>query len=69
MVVFAVLNLALDKLIVTPMVRLADDAERISTGDFSVPEFSKDRKDEIGNVGMAFNRMRRSLEQAMKMME
>ena len=68
-VVFAVLNLALDKLIVTPMVRLADDAERISTGDFSVPEFSKDRKDEIGNVGMAFNRMRRSLEQAMKMME
>jgi len=67
--VFVVLNVALNRLIVAPMIGLASDAEKISTGDFSVSEFSSDRADEIGNVGVAFNRMRRSLEQAMKMME
>lgn len=67
--VFVVLNIALNRLIVSPMMRLANDAEKVSTGDFSIPEFGADRKDEIGAVGVAFNRMRRSLEQAMKMMD
>ncbi len=67
--VFIVLNIALNRLIVSPIMRLAGDADKISTGDFNIPEFGTDRKDEIGALGVAFNRMRRSLEQAMKMME
>ncbi len=67
--VFIVLNVALNGLIVGPMMALASDAEKVSTGDFSVPEFGSDRRDEIGALGIAFNRMRRSLEQAMKMMD
>ncbi len=67
--VFLVLNLALNRLIVAPMMSLASDAEKVSTGDFTVPEFSGERRDEIGALGIAFNRMRRSLEQAMKMMD
>ena len=66
---FLVLNLALNRLIITPVMRLAADAEKVSTGDFSVPEFGVERRDEIGALGTAFDRMRRSLEQAMKMMD
>ena len=42
---------------------------RISTGDFDVPEFGGKGKDEIGMLGTSFNRMRRSLQKAMKMLE
>ena len=66
--VFIVLNIALNRLIVSPILKLASDADKISTGDFSIPEFGTDRKDELGALGVAFDRMRRSLEQAMKMM-
>lgn len=66
---FLVLNLALNRLIIAPVMRLAADAEKVSTGDFSVPEFGAERRDEIGALGTAFDRMRRSLEHAMKMMD
>ncbi len=48
------------------MSHMADD---ISTGNFDVPEFAEGRKDEVGRLSVSFNRMRRSLEQALKMME
>ena len=43
--------------------------DKISTGDFDVPEFRDSGKDEVAVLGGAFNRMRRSLDKAMKMIE
>jgi protein-histidine pros-kinase len=48
--------------------RLSQAADRISTGDFSEPEFREQGRDEIAVLGTSFNRMRRSLEKAMQML-
>ena len=37
--------------------------------DFDVPEFSVGSRDEIGVLATSFNRLRRSLEKAMKLLE
>ena len=44
-------------------------ADKISTGDFDVPEFGDGGSDEIGALGTSFNRMRRSLQKALKLIE
>jgi protein-histidine pros-kinase len=54
--------------IIRPITRMAAAADRISTGDFRVPEFTRNG-DEIGVLGHAFNRMRRSLQKALRIME
>jgi protein-histidine pros-kinase len=68
-VVFVVLNLMLAWLIVQPIRAMSQAADKISTGDFDVPEFAEGGKDEISVLGSAFNRMRRSLNKAMQMIE
>ena len=47
--------------------QLSETADKVSTGDFDIPEFPETRKDELGDLAVSFNRMRRSLQQAMKM--
>ena len=69
LVVFLVLNLMLSLLIVRPLRRLSEAADRISTGDFSEPEFPEKGRDEVAVLASSFNRMRRSLEKAMQMIE
>lgn len=66
-VVFIVLNLMLGWLILKPIRRMSQAADRISTGDFTEPEFDRQGRDEISVLGNSFNRMRRSLEKAMQM--
>jgi methyl-accepting chemotaxis protein len=68
-VVFIVLNVMLSWLIVRPIRKMSMAADRISTGDFDVPEFSDKGKDEVSVLGSSFNRMRRSLEKAMQMID
>ena len=65
---FIALNIMLTRLVIRPITAMANDATTISEGDFSLPEFQENRPDEIGSLAHAFNRMRRSLEQAMSMM-
>jgi protein-histidine pros-kinase len=65
--VFLTLNLMLGWLIIRPVRRLSQAADRISTGDFSEPEFADGGRDEVSMLGASFNRMRRSLEKAMQM--
>jgi len=65
--VFIVLNIMLNWMIVRPIRRMSEAADRISTGDFAVPEFKEKGKDEVAVLGSSFNRMRRSLEKAMQM--
>jgi protein-histidine pros-kinase len=73
LVVFAliaiVLNLMLWRIVTRPVVRLSNLADRISMGEFDVPEFKSSRHDEIGVLAKSIGRMRASLAQAMKMLE
>lgn len=66
-VVFVVLNVMLSWLIVRPIRRMSQSADKVSTGDFDVPEFTDGGRDEVAVLGSSFNRMRRSLEKAMQM--
>ena len=66
--VFVVLNLMLDRMIVRPVAEMARQADAVSIGDFSIAEFAPKTKDEIGVLGVAFNRMRRSTEEAIKLL-
>lgn len=63
----AVLNAVLYFTIAKPAARLSDMANRISLGDLEVPELPVKGRDEIADLAGAFNRMRRSLVTAMKM--
>jgi len=67
-VTFVVLNVMLSLMILRPITRMSAAADRISQGDFDVPEFGKG-KDEISTLGVSFNRMRRSLQKALKLIE
>lgn len=67
--VFFVLNLMLDRMIVRPVSEMAKQADAVSIGDFSIPEFKSDTKDEVGVLAIAFNRMRRSTEEAIKLLQ
>jgi HAMP domain-containing protein len=68
-VTFLVLNVMLSFMILRPITRMSAAADKISTGDFNVPEFAGEAKDEIGRLGKSFNRMRRSLQKALKLIE
>jgi methyl-accepting chemotaxis protein len=64
---FVALNIMLTPIIVRPVARMSEAADQISVGNFEVPEFAESGRDEIAQLGRAFNRMRRSLQTAMKM--
>jgi HAMP domain-containing protein len=66
---FIVLNVVLSLLVIRPIVRMSRAADEVSTGNFDVPEFSVSSRDEIGVLATSFNRLRRSLEKAMKLLE
>ncbi|MGA8259906.1 MAG: DUF3365 domain-containing protein [Arenicellales bacterium] len=68
-VLYVVLNIMLSRMILRPITRMAHAADEVSTGNFGIAEFEAQRKDEIGRLGVAFNRMRRSLKQAMGMID
>ncbi|MFQ5974291.1 MAG: DUF3365 domain-containing protein [Alphaproteobacteria bacterium] len=68
-VLYVVLNLMLGRMIVSPISQMSRSADEISTGNFAIPEFQEKGRDEIGRLAVSFNRMRRSLEQALKMIE
>lgn len=67
-VMFALVNLLLNVVIIRPVAHITAIADRVSLGDFTAPEFNVTAKDEIGSLATSFNRMRRSLENAMKML-
>ena len=66
---FVVLNFMLSRIIIRPVAHMSALADRVSTGDFAVPEFPARERDEIGVLGNSFNRMRRSLQKAMAMID
>ena len=67
--VFIALNVMLNWMIVQPVAQLSHAADQVSTGNFEIPEFPEHGTDEIALLSRAFNRMRRSLQKAMQMIE
>ena len=66
--IFIVINIMLSQIVVKRVREMAHTADDISTGHMDVPEFRVSGKDEIADLSRSFNRMRRSLEKAMKML-
>jgi len=64
-----VLNLMLWHLVIRPVTRLSALSDRVSLGELDAPEFVVTAKDEIGVLAESFARMRKSLVQAMKMLD
>ena len=63
-----ILNVLLHFLVVKPIIKMADVADRMSKGEEDLPEFNDKGKNEIAILGASFNRMKRSLEKAMSML-
>ncbi len=68
-VIFCALNGMLYVLVVRPVKQLAKVADEVSMGNMDVPEFHASGKDEIAKLSQSFDRMRKSLVQAIKMLE
>jgi protein-histidine pros-kinase len=64
-----VVNLVLYLLVVRPVRRMAEIADRVSVGESGVPEFAVTGGTEIATLARAFNRMRKSLDKALKLLE
>ncbi len=67
-VIFIVINIMLSQIVVKRVREMAHISDEISTGHMDVPDFGVSGKDEIADLSRSFNRMRRSLEKAMKML-
>ena len=63
-----VVNLVLYLLVVRPVQRMAQIADRLSLGDSQAPEFPTRGGDEIAALGRSFNRMRKSLDKALRLL-
>ena len=63
------LNLMLLFMVVRPVSRLAKLADQVSLGNMDVPDFRVRSRDEIRTLADSFNRMKKSVAQAMKMLD
>lgn len=63
------LDIAIVTIVIRPVTRLSKAADRISTGDLSVPELAIKGSDEISQLAQSFNRMYLSLVKAIRMLE
>jgi protein-histidine pros-kinase len=68
-VIGVALNLMLLAMVIRPVTRLSKLADDVSLGNMNVPDFQVRARDEIGTLADSFNRMKKSLVQAMKMLE
>jgi len=68
-VIMVLLNLLLHFVIVRPIRQMSGIASEISLGNMAAPEFQVRGRDEIASLAESFNRMRRSLANAMSLLE
>lgn len=64
-----VLNLMLWWLVIRPVMQLSGIADRVSLGELGAPAFNALARDEIGRLAVSFSRMRKSLVQALRLLE
>jgi HAMP domain-containing protein len=65
---FGVVNVLLYRLVVRPVRRIAAVADRVSLGDMSAQNFPAGGATEIASVTRSFERMRKSLEKALRLL-
>lgn len=65
---FLLLNLLLDRMILAPINRIAKMAEAVSLGQLNVPAYEHRGSDQIAALSASFNRMRHSLQEALRML-
>jgi protein-histidine pros-kinase len=68
LVMIVIMNLVLHVAIIRPLRHIATVAGDISLGNMQAPELVPRGRDEVAQLTEAFNRMRRSLENAMRML-
>ncbi len=68
-VIMVALNAMLIFLVIRPVNRLSAVANEVSLGNLNVPEFQVAGKDEMAGLAKSFERMRKSLIEAIKMLE
>jgi HAMP domain-containing protein len=66
---FITVNILLTAFVVRPVRKLATIADQVSLGAMDAPDFPTKGSDEIAALGASFNRMRRSLVEALKMLQ
>jgi protein-histidine pros-kinase len=65
---FLVVNVLLYRLVVRPVRQIAQVADRVSVGDMSAENFPRSGAMEIVSVSRSFDRMRKSLEKALRLL-
>lgn len=68
-VLFIILNVMLSLLIVRPITRMSAAADDISKGNTEIADLPDAGKDEVSLLAKSFNRMRRSLEKAISLID
>jgi HAMP domain-containing protein len=69
LVIIIIVDLLLRALVVKPVAEISEMANKVSMGQVDMPEYVRNSNDEIGSLSQSFNRMRRSLKNAMNMLE
>jgi HAMP domain-containing protein len=69
LVILLIVDMLLRALVVKPVIDISEMASDVSMGKLDAPEYTRSTHDEIGSLAASFNRMRRSLHNAMKMLE
>lgn len=67
--VLVLMNLLLRLTVIKPIQRMSRTADAVSQGRTDAPEFATRGRDEIAVLAVSFNRMRRSLDKAMAMLD
>jgi protein-histidine pros-kinase len=67
--VFVLINLMLMLIVVRPVTQLSKVADEVSMGKLDAPELPANGGDEVAQLGRSFNRMKKSLSHAIKMLE
>ncbi len=68
-VMIVLMNVMLHVFIIKPVRSISNIASQVSLGNMEVPEYVAKGSDEIASLTTSFNRMRRSLENAIRMLE
>lgn len=67
--IMLILNVLLHYMVIRPVVKVSRIANAVSLGETDVEEFEHRGNDEISVLSASFNRMRRSLDSAMRLLE
>jgi HAMP domain-containing protein len=68
-VVLLILNWFISRIVIRRVKSMSQLADKVSSGQFDVPEFDESGKDELSGLASSFTRLRRSIENAMKMLD